>query len=147
MPAESIPIWPTLNAGWNLTATVLLVAGLFAIRAERKRMHAVCMIGAGVASSFFLAGYLYYHFGYQSVHGPVKLKATGGIKVAYLVMLATHILGAIINLPMVITTFTLAARRDWVRHRRWAKRTFPLWLYVSVTGVLVYWALYRWNPA
>ena len=150
MPFASVadsPIWPSLNAAWNLTASVLLVSGMFAIRSGRKRLHAACMIGAGVASALFLAGYLYYHFGYQSEHGPVKLNATGGFKVAYLVMLATHILGAMVNLPMVIATFVLAARRKWTAHKRWAKRTFPLWLYVSVTGVLVYLLLYVWNPA
>ena len=145
MPPET-PIWPSLNAGFNATATVLLVAGLIAIRAERKRLHGTCMVLAGIASALFLAGYLWYHFGYQREEGPVRLRATGFWKTAYLVMLATHVLGAVVNLPMVIATFTLAARRRWDRHRVWAKRTFPLWLYVSVTGVLVYLSLYVWNP-
>lgn len=146
MPENSIPIWPALNAFWNATATVLLVTGLLAIRAQRRRLHGVCMIAAGVASTAFLAGYLYYHFGYQSEHGPVRLRAEGWPKYAYLAMLLTHVTGAVVNLPMVITTFVLAAKRDWVRHKRWARRTFPLWLYVSVTGVLVYLSLYVWNP-
>ncbi len=138
-----VPIWPHLNAVMNATATVFLVAGLLCIKAGNKRAHGVCMVLAGIASAVFLAGYLYYHLTFEKEFGPRAFDGNGVAKTAYLVLLLTHVLGAIINLPMVLTTFTLAARRDWERHKRWAKRTFPLWLYVSVTGVIVYWVLYK----
>jgi uncharacterized membrane protein YozB (DUF420 family) len=70
----------------------------------------------------------------------------GAAKVAYLVLLGTHVLLAAVNLPMVLRTLLLAQREDWARHRWWARRTYPIWLYVSVTGVLVYFVLYHWNP-
>lgn len=146
-PADAeVPIWPLLNACMNGLAAVCLVAGLLAIRAERKRLHGGLMIAAGVASAVFLAGYLYYHFVWQTELGPRRFAGEGMLKSAYLVLLLTHVLGAIVNLPMVLLTFSLAARRRWSDHKRWAKRTFPLWLYVSVTGVLVYLALYHYQP-
>jgi uncharacterized membrane protein YozB (DUF420 family) len=141
--AAEIPIWPHLNAVMNATATVFLIAGLIAIRGGSKRAHGACMVLAGIASTAFLGGYLYYHFTFEKEFGPRAFDGDGLAKTAYLVLLGTHVLGAIVNLPMVLTTFTLAARRDWERHKRWARRTFPLWLYVSVTGVVVYWVLYR----
>lgn len=141
--AAEVPIWPHLNAVMNSTATVLLVAGLLCIKAGNKRAHGACMISAGIASAIFLAGYLYYHFTFEKEFGPRAFAGDGVAKTAYLVLLLTHVLGAMINLPMVLTTFALAARRDWERHKRWARRTFPLWLYVSVTGVVVYWVLYQ----
>jgi uncharacterized membrane protein YozB (DUF420 family) len=143
---DAEPIWPFLNACMNATAALLLCAGLVAIKAERKRLHGALMIAAGLASAVFLAGYLYYHFVWQSELGPRRFAGEGWLKRAYLVLLLTHVVGAIINLPMVIGTFVLAARRRWESHKRWAKRTFPLWLYVSVTGVLVYLALYQYQP-
>lgn len=145
--AAEPPIWPFLNACMNALAALCLCAGLVAIKAERKRLHGALMIAAGLASAVFLAGYLYYHFVWQSEVGPRRFAGEGWLKTAYLALLLTHVVGAIVNLPMVIGTFVLAARRRWESHKRWAKRTFPLWLYVSVTGVLVYLALYRYQPA
>jgi uncharacterized membrane protein YozB (DUF420 family) len=143
---SAVPIWPQLNACMNALAAACLVAGILAIRSERKRLHGGLMIAAGIASAVFLAGYLYYHFVWQSELGPRKFAGDGWLKKAYLGLLLTHVLGAIVNLPMVLYTFSLAARRRWTDHKRWAKRTFPLWLYVSVTGVLVYLALYHYRP-
>lgn len=138
---------PAFNACMNATAAAFLVAGIVAIRRDRRRLHGGLMMAAAAASAVFLAGYLTYHFGVQAELGPTTFNRTGALKALYLVLLLTHVVGAIVNLPMVLTTLTLAAKRDWERHKRWARRTFPLWLYVSVTGVLVYLALYHWNPA
>lgn len=150
-PAAAAEPWgkslPLVNACFNATASVLLVCGLVAIKRGERVVHQRFMVGALVASALFLTGYLTYHFGVQSELGATTFNREGWVKTAYLVLLLTHVLGAIVNLPMVLFTFWLAHKQDWERHRRWAKRSFPLWLYVSVTGVLVYVVLYHWNPA
>ena len=137
---------PTLNAFLNGAATVLLLLGLRAIKAGQKETHGRFMRAAFVMSALFLASYLYYHFAVIPLTGPTKLNVEGGLQVAYLIMLATHVLLAIVNLPMVLRTFWLAHKERWDSHKRWAKWTFPIWLYVSVTGVLIYLLLYVWNP-
>lgn len=141
-----VPLLPSFNALMNASATVCLLVGLRAIHRGRRELHEKLMLAALAASALFLAGYLTYHFGPQRDAGPVRFHATGVVRGLYLAMLATHIVGAVVNLPMVLRTFWLAHREDWVRHRRLARWTFPLWLYVSVSGVLVYLALYWWNP-
>ena len=106
------------------------------------------MRAAFVVSAAFLASYLYYHFVVIPAQGgPVRYGGTGAAKAAYLALLLTHVLGAIVNLPMVLRTLWLAQKERWDGHRRWARRTYPLWLFVSVSGVLVYLLLYPWNPA
>ncbi len=140
---------PAFNAVCNSTATVLLLAGGIAIHRRtprRVKWHAALMIAAFAASALFLAGYLTYHFGVHAELGPTPFRREGAPKVAYLAMLLSHIVLAVVNLPMVLRTFWLAARRRWEAHRRLARWTYPIWLYVSVTGVLVYLALYHWNP-
>ncbi|MEZ5979421.1 MAG: DUF420 domain-containing protein [Planctomycetota bacterium] len=139
-------VLPFVNACLNGTAAVLLVAGRIAIAKERRALHAGLMVSAFVVSAVFLASYLWYHFGVQTEVGPTRFNREGAAKVAYLVLLLTHVLGAVINLPMVLRTLWLASRRDFERHRRWARWSFPLWLYVSVTGVAVYVVLYHLNP-
>ena len=137
---------PAVNASLNALATVLLLLGWMAIRRRRRELHARLMMSAFATSSLFLCCYLYYHLVVQRVTGPVRYGGAGWRKAAYLTMLASHVLLAIVNLPMVLRTLWLAHQKDWERHRRMARRTFPIWLYVSVTGVLVYLALYTWNP-
>lgn len=137
---------PLVNACFNATASVLLVCGLIAIKRGATEGHKRFMFAALAASALFLTGYLTYHFGVQAELGATKLNYEGWVKTGYLVLLLTHVLGAIVNLPMVLFTFWLAHREDWTRHRWWAKRSFPLWLYVSVTGVAVYVVLYHLNP-
>ena len=138
---------PAVNAAFNALATVLLVAGLVAIKRKRKSVHALLMRSAFVASICFLAGYLYYHFAVQSEVGPTPFRREGPIHTVYLLMLFSHIILAVANLPMVLRTLWLAHKQDWVAHKKLARWTFPIWLYVSVTGVLVYAALYHFNPA
>jgi uncharacterized membrane protein YozB (DUF420 family) len=134
---------PTLNAIFNSTAAVLLMAGLFAIKAGHKKRHEHLMKLAFLVSAAFLTSYLYYHFVVVPAQGgPVKFDGEGTAKIAYYVLLLTHVLGAIVNLPMVLRTFWLAHKERWDDHKRWAKWTFPLWMYVSVTGVMVYVSLY-----
>ena len=138
---------PAFDAAMNGCATVLLIAGLAAIRRGRRELHARLMTAAFVASAVFLAGYLTYHFGVQSELGPTRFHGTGAARAAYLALLVTHVVGAVVNLPMVLATLRLAHRERFDAHKRLARWTFPLWLYVSVTGVVVYVVLYHLNPA
>ncbi|TAJ07465.1 MAG: DUF420 domain-containing protein [Planctomycetota bacterium] len=135
---------PSINALLNTTASLLLVCGLVAIKSGRRELHARLMFAAACASAAFLACYLYYHFAIQTT---MPYRETGWKKSAYLVLLLTHTVLAVVNVPLVLRTFWLAHREDWERHKRWAKITFPVWLYVSVTGVVIYFVLYHWNPA
>lgn len=138
---------PLLNACLNGTATLLLVAGLIAIKRDRRAAHAGLMRAAFVVSMAFLVSYLYYHLVVEREVGPTRFRGTGLARTAYLSMLVSHIVFAIVNLPLVLRTLWLAHKERWPEHRRLAKVTFPIWLYVSVTGVLVYLVLYVWNPA
>jgi uncharacterized membrane protein YozB (DUF420 family) len=103
------------------------------------------MKAAFVASALFLACYLYYHLAVARGQ-PTGFNGEGWRRVAYLVLLITHTVLAMVNLPMVLRTFWLAHKERWEEHKRWAKITFPIWLYVSVTGVAVYVVLYHFNP-
>lgn len=140
-------VLPLANACLNGTSFVLLVLGLVAIKRNRRAGHERFMLGALAASALFLASYLYYHFVVIPEVGVTKFNGTGVVRTAYYVMLASHVILAIVNLPLVIATVVLAKKERWDAHKRLAKITLPMWLYVSVTGVLVYLVLYRWNPA
>ncbi len=138
---------PLLNAVLNGTSFLLLIAGIFAIKSGNKKTHEHLMKLAFLFSAAFLGFYLYYHFKVQPIQGgATPYNGTGAIKTAYLIMLLTHIVLAVVNLPMVLRTFWLAHKEDWERHKRMAKWTFPIWAYVSLTGVLVYLMLYPFNP-
>ena len=137
---------PAINAGLNATATVLLCLGLAAIKSGRRRAHATVMILATAVSAVFLACYLVYHFAVVPELGHTEFRRSGPVRVAYYALLISHVLLAMVNLPMILLTLWRAWRRDWERHRRIARWTWPIWFYVSVTGVLVYAALYHWNP-
>ena len=133
---------PAVNASLNALSTLFILAGLTAIKADRKQAHAVCMIAALVTSALFLASYLTYHF-----HVPTtRFTHPGWPKTLYFLILFTHIPLAAAILPLIILTVIPALRARYDRHRRWARITAPLWLYVSVTGVLVYLMLYVWYP-
>lgn len=137
--------WPLSNAILNGTSAVLLVCGLVAIKAGRRELHGRLMRLATITSALFLAGYLYYHFVVQPVLGPTPFRYEGALKTAYLVMLATHVVLAIVNVPLVLRVLWLAHKERWEAHKKLARITFPIWMYVSVTGVAVYLALYVWN--
>jgi len=143
-PAQSVRSrLPLLNACLNATACVLLLLGWLAIRAGHRERHARLMVSAFLVSAAFLTSYLYYHFVVQTT---MPSNAVGWRRGAYLILLVTHVLGAIVNLPMVLRTLQLARAERWEDHKRWARRTFPLWVFVSASGVLVYLVLYHWNP-
>ena len=131
---------PTLNASLNSVSFVLLLCGFFAIKKGRKELHIKLMTGALVVSAAFLTSYLIYHF-----HVPSKkFPDLGWIKTLYLLILFPHIILATVMVPMILKTFWHAWRGEWDKHKKIARITFPIWLYVSVTGVVVYLMLYRW---
>ena len=135
---------PLLTACLNATSGVLLLLGLAAIKTNRRVLHERLMMSALFVSAAFLASYLYYHFVVAS--GMTPYRGTGWTRTAYYAMLATHVVLAMTVVPLALRTVYLARRERFETHKRWARVTFPIWLYVSVTGVLVYLALYVWNP-
>jgi putative membrane protein len=133
---------PAVNASLNLVSTVFISMGWYLIRRGAWRRHVACMITAVISSTFFLAGYVVYH-----VHVGEKSSGYTGLMAAiYFPILFTHVLLAFMTLPLVILTLIPVFRRRWDRHRRIGRWTMPIWLYVSVTGVLVYFMLYKWFP-
>jgi uncharacterized membrane protein YozB (DUF420 family) len=136
---------PAVNATLNAAAAMLLAAGLLAIKSGQRELHRRLMLSAFAVSTAFLACYLYYHFAIARGQ-PTPFNATGLARGAYLALLLSHTVLAAANLPMVVRTLWLAHHQRWEAHRRLARWTFPIWLYVSVTGVLVYLVLYHLNP-
>jgi len=134
---------PAINAILNGSSTVFLIAGWFAIRARRIEFHRACMLSAFTTSGVFLASYLA-RFATTGVH---KYPGTGWDRTVYLAILGSHTLLALVALPLVITTLVLGLKDRRARHRRIARWTWPIWLYVSVTGVTVYLLLYQVGPA
>jgi putative membrane protein len=140
----SISELPAINASLNLVSTVFILTGWYFIRHGAWRRHVACMIVALISSTFFLTGYIIYHahVGEKSTH----FTAGGVVAMIYFPMLISHIVLAFVTLPLVILTLVPVFRRRWDRHRRIARWTLPVWLYVSITGVLVYLMLYQWFP-
>ncbi|HEY6804980.1 MAG TPA: DUF420 domain-containing protein [Pyrinomonadaceae bacterium] len=136
---EFIPYLPHLNACLNGTSAVLLFAGYFFIRAGKIAAHRACQISALVVSLLFLTSYVTYHY----FHGTTRFPGTGLARPIYLTILFTHTILAIVIVPLVAITFYRAFRQDFARHRKIARITLPLWLYVSITGVIVYLMLYQ----
>ena len=132
---------PTVNACLNGTATVLLTAGFICIKTGREKAHRTCMLSAFSVSVIFLFFYVLHKWLVQGVHTPFA--GEGAWKTFYYIMLVTHVVLAMVIVPLVITTLTLAIKGKREKHRAWARWTFPIWLYVSVSGVVVYWMLYR----
>jgi putative membrane protein len=143
-PSEmTISDLPAINASLNALSACLIVAGLVFIKTERKQAHIISMVSALCSSTLFLACYLTYHFNTVAV---TRFTHPGWPKTIYLFILFTHIPLAGAILPLVFLTVIPALRARYDKHRRWATITAPLWLYVSVTGVLVYLMLYVWYP-
>ena len=132
-------LMPHLNAILNAASAVMLAAGFVQIRRKNREAHRRCMIGALCSSALFLLSYLVYH----AHAGSVRFQGQGGIRAIYLTVLASHSILAAVVLPMVILTLWRALRGAFTLHRRIARWTFPVWIYVSVTGVLVYLMLYQ----
>ena len=135
----SVPFLPTLNACLNAAAAVAIVIGVLAIRRRRIAVHRAAMLTAFGVSTAFLVSYLVYH--YQT--GSRPFPGGGWLRSVYLTILVTHTVLAVVIGPLVLVTLYRALTRQFARHVRVARWTFPLWLYVSVTGVVVYWMLYR----
>ena len=136
-------ILPHLNATLNATSFVFLVLGFYFIRRRNDTAHLSCMIVALSVSVLFLISYVIYHYNY----GSVRFSGQGFVRTVYLTILLTHAVLAVVIVPLIVVTLRRALRGDYARHRRIARWTYPLWLYVSVTGVVVYWMLYRLYPA
>jgi len=147
---------PALNATLNALATALITVGFVFIRralaendpvrrASHIRSHRAVMLTAGVVSAVFLIGYVTHKILVRGVH--TKFGGEGAIATIYYTMLISHIILAIAIAYLVPRTFLLALHGNFQRHRQWARWTFPIWYYVSVTGVLVYFFLYQWWPA
>jgi putative membrane protein len=137
MPA--ISDLPALNATLNLISAILLGTGYYFIRQRNIRAHKACMVSALAASTVFLTSYLVYHYNVGNVH----FTKEGWIRPVYFFILITHVTLAVVILPLVLRTAYLAFRARFDKHVRIARWTFPLWMYVSVTGVIVYYMLYQ----
>lgn len=140
---EQYAIYPILDAALNGTSAALLLTGRWFIARKNVAAHRAMMLSALVTSSLFLASYLYYHAHVGSVH----FQGTGWSRPLYFTILISHTILAATVLPLVIITLSRALRRRFPQHRAIARWTFPIWLYVSITGVIVYFMLYRWFAA
>ena len=143
--------YPGLNACLNAASAVLLVTGYVAVRRRRLTFHKVCMLTALAVSAVFLASYLYYHAVVRQWQ-PTYFRdnavgAPDWVARVYLAVLGTHTVLAVVAAPLALYTAYLGLRDRYKRHVRLARWTLPIWLYVSVTGVVVYWMLYRLYPA
>lgn len=130
---------PMVNATLNSVGTLLLIVGWFAIRGGNPRLHRACMLSAFGISALFLVSYLVYH----AAHGSTPFQGQGAVRVVYFVILISHIVLAATVPVLAVITVVLALRENFDGHRRIARWTWPIWLYVSVTGVTVYVMLYR----
>ncbi len=135
--AAELSFMPAVNAALNATAATLLLLGFAAIRSGRREVHKRLMVSAFAASSVFLIGYVLYHY----AHGDTSYQGTGTMRTVYFTILVTHVLLSIVMLPMILTTFYFAARERFAAHKRLARWTLPIWMYVSVTGVAIYFML------
>ena len=131
---EAASMLPAFNALCNSVAATCIAAGILFIRAGRKTAHGVSMAGAVIASALFLTGYLIYH----STHGHTVFGRTDWLRPVYLFILITHIILSVVVVPLVLSSVWFAIRRQWRLHRKISRWTYPVWLYVSVTGVVVF---------
>ena len=141
----SVSFLPTFNAILNATSGILIVVGFVFIKKRNIKAHRACMIGAVTCSSLFLISYVVYHVGFGA--GVTRFAGTGAVRTLYHTILISHTILAITVVPFVIVTLRRALRGEFLRHRAVARWTFPIWLYVSVTGVIVYLMLYHIYPS
>lgn len=141
-PGDTISVLPAVNALLNGTSAVLLTAGYLFIRRKRVAAHRACMLTAFAVSTLFLISYVTYHF--QA--GSVPFRGQGWVRPVYFTLLLSHIVLAAAIVPLALTTIYRAWTERFDRHRRIARWALPIWLYVSVTGVLVYWMLHHLGP-
>ena len=134
---------PTLNACLNATSAVLLSLGYFFIKQKRIQAHRTCMVAAFTTSTIFLVSYLIYHFN----AGRTTFKGPQVVRLIYLAILTTHTFLAVVIVPLILITLYQAVKQRFEFHRRIARWTWPLWIYVSVTGVVIYLMLYQLYPS
>ena len=137
---------PTVNAALNAASAVLLVTGLVLIRSGRARAHMRTMLASFAVSIAFLACYLVYHFAlaHYTGSGSRRFEGTGAVRGVYFAILISHVTLAAVVPVLASMTIYRALRARWPEHKRLARVTFPIWLYVSVTGVIIYGMLYHW---
>jgi uncharacterized membrane protein YozB (DUF420 family) len=140
--AEQYAYFPALNASLNGTSAVLLLTGRVLIAKRRMAAHRVCMIAAVAASALFLACYLFFHWKV----GNILFLGQGWWRPLYFTILITHVTLAVVIVPLAIITLNRGLRARYDKHRAIARWTWPLWMYVSITGVIVYFMLYQWFP-
>jgi len=128
---------PTINAILNSLCAALLIAGYIAIRNRKNKLHEILMLAAFCVSALFLISYVYYH----SVQGDTKFLGEDWIRPAYFVILISHILLSMVMLPMILSSLFLGITGQLTRHKKIAKFTLPVWLYVSITGVVIFFLL------
>src|SRR5215216_3907510 len=138
-----IRFFPTLNAMLNATSAIFLLTGYIFIRRKNISAHRLCMLSAVSASVLFLICYLIYHYNV----GATKFQGPDWARTVYFSILIPHTILAVTMVPFVIITVVRALRNQFDKHRRVARWTFPVWLFVSVTGVIVYFMLYHWFPS
>ena len=143
--AAGAPSWtislPTLNACLNFTSAVLLTAGFVAIKNGQRERHKKLMLAAVFVAGTFLVSYIIYHH----FHGDTRFGGEGLVRPIYFFVLISHIVLSMVALPLVLTTLFFAGTAQFQRHKKLARFTFPIWLYVSVTGVAVYFFLKLWG--
>lgn len=142
MIPEQYAYFPAVNASLNGASAALLLTGRYLISRGRILAHRACMIAAVTASTLFLGCYVYFH--YRA--GNIRFLGTGWIRPVYFSILISHVILAAVIVPLVILTLVRGLKARYPQHRAIARWTYPLWLYVSVTGVLVYFMLYQWFP-
>ncbi len=133
---------PTVDALLNAASAIFLLLGFFFIRRKNVAAHKACMLSAFGASTLFLVCYLTYHY----FHGATRFPGVGIVRTFYLGLLASHTVLAAVIVPLVLVTLFRALRGKFELHRQIARWTLPIWIYVSATGVAVYWMLYRLFP-
>ena len=139
---------PAVNACLNSLSTVLLTVGYVFIKRGNKNAHRNCMVGALVTSTLFLACYVFYHYKMKQVYGAAHTKFLdpAWFRPIYLGILFTHLIGAFAIVPLVLLTVSRAIRQKFDLHKKIARWTWPIWMYVSVTGVIIYLLLYQIFP-
>jgi uncharacterized membrane protein YozB (DUF420 family) len=144
-----ISVLPHVNAFLNSLSGVLLVTGYILIRRRQLTAHRAVMLSAFTTSSLFLLSYLVYHFSlaYLYHQGPTRFTGAGVMRPIYFTVLISHTILAVVIAPFILVTLSRALRGKFSLHKRLARWTFPVWLYVSVTGVFVYLMLYQFYPA
>lgn len=139
---DGLPWLPHFNAACNAISATAVALGIWLIKSGKKQAHATAMVCATLASAAFLVGYLTHH----TLHGDTLFTGTGAIRTMYLTILISHIILAGVALPLILNTLSFAALKRFEAHRRFARWTYPIWLYVSVTGVIIWFFLRIWFP-